>query len=272
MIQAESICKSYRNGPATTPVLQDVSLSVSEGEFLFLIGPSGSGKSTLLSILGCVLTPDLGSLQVLDRDVTSMSVADLTLFRRRHLGFVFQRFHLFRGLTARENVRVPLDLMGTDKSTGNRKAAELLEAVGLGEKLESEIGRLSMGQRQRVAIARALVGEPQLILADEPTASLDAESGRVTVELLKGLARERRTTVVVVTHDARILPHADRVLHLEDGQLRREGTADVGSGNQEGREWACKPGSVTDALGASAGDHLPVHGDCSPPQSRPTRA
>lgn len=230
MIRAAGIRKSYRNGPVTTPVLRGIDLDVKTGEFLFLLGPSGSGKSTLLSILGCVLTPDAGSLEVLDHPISEMSAAELTLFRRNHLGFVFQRFHLFRGLTAAENARVPLDIRGVDKRTGGRRAKDLLEAVGLGDKIDSEVGQLSIGQRQRVAVARALVGDPPLVLADEPTASLDAESGRQTVELLKRLAKERQTTVIVVTHDSRILPYADRVLHLEAGNLLGEESAATTSG------------------------------------------
>jgi putative ABC transport system ATP-binding protein len=220
MIEAKSIYKSYLTGTTKTTVLNDVSLSVKQGEFLFLVGPSGSGKSTLLSILGCVLAADSGSLQMLGQDVTRLQKAALTRFRRDHLGFVFQRFHLFRGLTAMENVRVPLDLRGVDKKLGGQKAKEMLASVGLGEKTGSDIGRLSMGQKQRVAVARALIDEPDVVFADEPTASLDAESGRITVELMRALAKERKTTVVVVTHDSRILGYADRVLHLENGKLK----------------------------------------------------
>lgn len=219
IIEAADLAKSYYNGPTASRVLKGVSLTVRSGEFVFLLGPSGSGKSTLLSILGCVLSADAGSLTVRGQDVSTASPAELADFRRNHLGFVFQRFHLFHGLTALENVRVPLDLRGEGRRSGNQQAAELLEAVGLGDKIDCEISRLSMGQRQRVAVARALVGKPDLVFADEPTASLDAESGQVTVELLQRLARERQATVVVVTHDPRILGYADRVLHLENGTL-----------------------------------------------------
>jgi len=220
MIDARGICKSYRNGSTSTPVLRDIGLTVSAGEIVFLVGPSGSGKSTLLSILGCVLAADSGRLTIGDQEVSSMTRAELTRFRRDHLGFVFQRFHLFRGLTAMENVRVPLDLCGVAKTRGNEQSMELLAAVGLRDKLSSQIPRLSMGQRQRVAIARALVTQPQVLLADEPTASLDAASGMNAVELMRTLAQQRRTTVVVVTHDERILSYADRIFRLEDGQLK----------------------------------------------------
>ncbi len=221
MISAHGIYKSYQNGSVRTPVLRDIHLEVANGEFLFMVGPSGSGKSTLLSIMGCVLAADKGTLQILDQKITGLGKAALTRFRRDHLGFVFQRFHLFKGLTALENVRVPLDLKGVSSGKGNAAAKELLEAVGLGDRMNHEINRLSGGQRQRVAVARALICKPSVVFADEPTASLDAESGKKTVELLRSLAKDRKTTVVVVTHDARILGYADRVVNLEDGQIRQ---------------------------------------------------
>ena len=219
MIRAQGIFKSYRNGSIVAPVLKNVDLEVAHGEFLFLVGPSGSGKSTLLSILGCVLGADAGTLEMLGTNIFGLNKRALTCFRRDRLGFVFQRFHLFKGLNALENVRVPLDIRGEAKSVGNRVAKELLDAVGLSDKINSEINRLSGGQRQRVAVARALAGKPEIVFADEPTASLDAESGRKTVELLRALSKERKTTVVVVTHDARILSYADRVVQLEDGKI-----------------------------------------------------
>ncbi len=221
MISAHGIYKSYQNGSVKTPVLRDIHLEVASGEFLFMVGPSGSGKSTLLSIMGCVLAADKGTLHILDKKITGLGKAALTRFRRDHLGFVFQRFHLFKGLTALENVRVPLDLKGVSPGKGNAAAKELLEAVGLGDRMNHEINRLSGGQRQRVAVARALICKPSVVFADEPTASLDAESGKKTVELLRSLAKDRKTTVVVVTHDARILGYADRVVNLEDGQIRQ---------------------------------------------------
>lgn len=226
MISLTRIHKSYKNGSILTPVLHDISLEVASGEFLFLVGPSGSGKSTLLSIMGCVLAPDSGTLQMLGKPITGLSKSALTRFRREHMGFVFQRFHLFKGLTATENVRVPLDLMGIGRMQADRAARELLEAVGLADKLDSDINRLSGGQRQRVAVARALVTKPDVVFADEPTASLDAESGRKTVELMRNLAKDRKTTVVVVTHDSRILSYADRVVLLEDGRIAAEPTVD----------------------------------------------
>lgn len=222
IVRATGLCKAYRSGNVVAPVLRGVDLEVSRGECLFLVGPSGSGKTTLLSILGCVLSPDGGDLRILGDDVTKFTPRDQARFRREKIGFVFQRFHLFDPLTALENVRVAFDLLGWPKSRSVPKSQELLELVGLADKATSRVTRLSMGQRQRVALARALAGDPELILADEPTASLDAESGSRAMDALKSLGRALHKTVVVVTHDSRIFPLADRILKLADGQVVSE--------------------------------------------------
>lgn len=221
-ISGAGIEKSFRSGTTHLQVLRSIDLQVRRGECIFLAGPSGSGKSTLLSILGCILTPDAGSVRLLEQDLSTMTKTQRAQFRREQIGFVFQRFHLFRGLNAWENVCVPFNLMGQTGRQAKRRACELLEAVGLGDKLSSPIAHLSIGQRQRVALARALAGDPDLILADEPTASLDGQSGMVAMELLKRLAKEHGKTCVVVTHDSRIFPLADRILHLQDGRILRE--------------------------------------------------
>jgi len=219
VIQAQGIVKSYRTGSVVTPVLRSIDMSVMRGECLFLVGPSGSGKTTLLSILGCVLSADEGCLQILDQDVTRLRRTEQAHFRRERIGFVFQRFHLFRGLKAWENVRVVFDLLGWSRRRGKREALRLLELVGLADRVGHDVTQLSMGQRQRVAFARALAANPELILADEPTASLDAESGQNAMTILKNLCRELNKTVVVVTHDSRIFPLADRILELNDGRI-----------------------------------------------------
>lgn len=222
VIRAADLSKSYHSAGDSTQVLCGINLAVTRGECVFLTGPSGSGKTTLLSILGCVLSADAGSLELLGSNALQFSPADQAQFRREKLGFVFQRFHLFDALTAVENVCVPLDLLGWPKSRSRPEAVELLGWVGLGDKADSRVTRLSMGQRQRVAFARALAGSPELILADEPTASLDAESGFNAMRVLKNLCRELGKTVVVVTHDSRIFAMADRILRLEDGQIVQE--------------------------------------------------
>ncbi|HLJ11097.1 MAG TPA: ATP-binding cassette domain-containing protein, partial [Planctomycetaceae bacterium] len=158
VVRATGLCKSYRTGSIATPVLRSIDLAVPRGECLFLVGPSGSGKTTLLSILGCVLSPDEGTLEILGENVARFSLRDQARFRREKVGFVFQRFHLFDALTAVENVQVAFDLLGTAKSRSRTKSLELLSLVGLAQKATSRVTRLSMGQRQRVALARALAG------------------------------------------------------------------------------------------------------------------
>ena len=219
VVKAVGLTKAYRTGSVTTPVLRNVDLTVPRGETLFLVGPSGSGKTTLLSILGCVLSADMGRLEILGENVTRLSPREQARFRRERVGFVFQRFHLFDALTALENVCVAYDLLKWPKSRSRPQALELLSLVGLAGKADNRVTQLSMGQRQRVALARALAGNPDLILADEPTASLDADSGHTAMRLLKDLCQSLHKTVIVVTHDSRILPMADRILKMADGTV-----------------------------------------------------
>ena len=221
-IRTTGLRKAYRTGSTSTLVLDGIDMEVACGECVFLAGPSGCGKSTLLSILGCVLSADAGMVQVFGQDVTRLTGREQAEFRARHVGFVFQRFHLFRGLSALENVRVPLALIRCPAKTAKARAQMLLEAVGLADKADSSVTNLSIGQRQRVALARALAADPDVILADEPTASLDARSGISAMTLLRDMVRQHGKTVVVVTHDNRIFPMADRILHLDDGRLQAE--------------------------------------------------
>ena len=176
-ISLRGVSKSYTRGSSTTRVVENVDFEVDRGKCVFLMGPSGSGKTTLLSIIGCVLTADSGDVQVMGHDVKRMSPAELAELRLQHIGFVFQRFHLIRGLTAAENVSVPLTLAGWSAARATRRATELLAQVGIADKATIQPHRLSVGQCQRVAFARALAADPDLILADEPTASLDAKTG-----------------------------------------------------------------------------------------------
>lgn len=221
-VQARELAKSYHAGRTESPVLRGVDLHVESGECVFLVGPSGSGKSTLLSILGCVLTPDAGELQLFGEDVTDLTPREQAHFRLHSIGFVFQRFHLFERLTAWENIRVVHELLGLSRSTSRRYARELLDHVGLADRADDRIAELSMGQRQRVALARALAADPQLILADEPTASLDADSGQSAMRVLKRLCRDLGKTAIIVTHDNRIFPQADRILTMVDGRIQEQ--------------------------------------------------
>ncbi|MEA1950841.1 MAG: ABC transporter ATP-binding protein [Planctomycetota bacterium] len=216
-VVVESLEKSYGSGASRTPVLKGVDLVVRRGECVYLAGPSGSGKTTLLSIIGCILSADRGRVRILDEEVFSLTAKERTALRLNRLGFVFQRFHLIRGLTTLDNVCVPLTLQGIGATVARRRAMSLLDAVGLADKADAHPRNLSAGQCQRVALARAMVADPELILADEPTASLDAANGQDVMELFRRLTTEEGKTVVLVTHDQRIFRFADRVFWLENG-------------------------------------------------------
>jgi putative ABC transport system ATP-binding protein len=199
--------------------LKGVSLSLKPGELTLLMGPSGSGKTTLLSILGCILTQTSGHLTVNGQSTDGMSPEALARVRRANIGFAFQSYNLFPTLTALENVRLALDVRGHSGKTGMQMATDALDAVGLTPRLDAYPKTMSGGEQQRVAIARALAGSPPLILADEPTAALDAENGLAVMALIHKLARDRSRSVLVVTHDHRTLQFADRILTIEDGLM-----------------------------------------------------
>ncbi len=220
VLDLRGVSKWYCRGESKTTVLDNIDLQVQTGECVFLLGPSGSGKTTLLSIIGCVLTAEAGDVCVLGHDLQRLDSTATALLRRDHIGFVFQKFHLIRGLTSQENAAVPLLLSGWTSARANRRAAEILEQVGLADFIKQQPNKMSVGQCQRVALARALVGDPKLILADEPTASLDAESGQQAMELLRQLTVDAGKTMVVVTHDHRILPYADRVFNVANEKLQ----------------------------------------------------
>jgi putative ABC transport system ATP-binding protein len=219
-IDVGALTKTYGEGAVAFQALKGVDFFADEGEFVILSGPSGSGKTTLLSILGCVLAPTGGEVSLFGHDVAHAKESDLPLLRLALIGFIFQGFNLVASLSASENVELVFRLRGLSASDARHCAKELLGRVGLADKLRSLPRDLSGGQRQRVAIARALSGSPPLILADEPTAALDAHAGQSAMELLRELTREHKTTVVVVTHDSRIFRFADRRVHIEDGRLR----------------------------------------------------
>ena len=219
VIFADRIEKSYQRGSISTPVLRGVDFNVPQGECVFLVGPSGSGKSTLLSILGCLLSPDTGSLTILDHDISQLSACQKTALRRDRIGFIFQRFNLIEGLNSLENICVPLRLRNLSPRQIQRRGNELLELVGLEEHATARPSQMSAGQCQRIGIARALALSPDLILADEPTASLDAQCGQEILELFQQLIRREKKTAVVVTHDPRIFKFADRICQVEGGRL-----------------------------------------------------
>ena len=219
-ISVRALSKTFGAGQARTAALENVSLDVRPGELVLLMGPSGSGKTTLLSIMGCILRPDSGSLTIRGREVAGLPEASLCRVRLESIGFIFQNYNLFPTLRAVENIMVALDLKSVSGPRARKLASEAMEAVGLGDKLMSLPADLSGGQKQRLAIARALAGDPEIILADEPTAALDSVNGRMVIGLLRDLALKRGRCVVVVTHDNRIFDFADRILQIEDGRLK----------------------------------------------------
>jgi putative ABC transport system ATP-binding protein len=219
VIDAEQITKVYRDGAVETTVVNAVSLSVAAGEMVAIVGPSGSGKTTLLSMIGCILRASSGAITLCGRRVDQLGEAELPIVRRRHIGFVFQSFNLFAALTAAENVEALLNLKGLSGRPARREAVRLLGAVGLEGRADSLPRTLSGGEKQRVSIARAMAGDPPVILADEPTANLDTKNGEQVMRLLHRAAKSRDRAVVIVTHDHRVLPYIDRVVHLADGCL-----------------------------------------------------
>src|SRR4051812_28723100 len=242
IVQVDELHKSFRRGSEQIDVLIDLTLEVPEGEFLALMGPSGSGKTTLLNLIAGLDRPSQGSIWVGEDEISKMSEAQLARWRTRHVGFVFQFYHLLPVLTAYENVELPLLLLPLSSSERKRQVLTALDLVGLSDRLRHRPGQLSGGQQQRVGIARAIVTDPTLIVADEPTGDLDARSAGEILDLLGELQAELQKTIIMVTHDPRAAARAQRVLHLDKGQLVDEVTNPAaayhaaGGGIHAGRE------------------------------------
>jgi putative ABC transport system ATP-binding protein len=219
ILAARNVSMSYGSNGTRVRALDDVSLTFGAGTLTLIMGPSGSGKTTLLSLLGCLLTPDNGSVFVDGAEVTALDERERTELRRGQIGFIFQAFRLFHSLSAFENVMIAAEIGGTRDQASSDAARQLLESLGLGDKLHLKPNALSGGERQRVAIARALLPNPKILLADEPTAALDASAGRQIGEILRDLAVEQKRTIVVVSHDHRWANFAHRTVVLEDGRL-----------------------------------------------------
>ncbi|EFA74203.1 ABC transporter [Cylindrospermopsis raciborskii CENA303] len=220
VIEVSQLNHYFGEGALKKQVLFDINLQIKSGEIVIMTGPSGSGKTTLLSLMGGLRSAQEGSLQILNQQVCGVSKRVLTKMRRQ-IGYIFQAHNLMSFLTAKENVKMSLELHPEYLNQDiNTKAIAMLEQVGLGDRVNYYPESLSGGQKQRVAIARALVSHPKIVLADEPTASLDKQSGRDVVELMQKLAKEQGCTILLVTHDNRILDIADRIIYMEDGQLR----------------------------------------------------
>ncbi|MEM0965231.1 MAG: ABC transporter ATP-binding protein [Verrucomicrobiota bacterium] len=219
-LQLEAISRTYQSGQVDLTVLSDVQLNVPQGERLAIVGPSGSGKTTLLGLCAGLDLPTTGTTRLLGTDITGLNEDERATFRGENIGFVFQNFQLIPSLTALENVMAPLELRGLKDA--DSKARELLEQVGLNERLDHYPIQLSGGEQQRVALARAFINEPKILFADEPTGNLDGKNGEHIVDLLFGMNRDRGTTLVLVTHDPDLASHCDRTVRIQDGRIQSD--------------------------------------------------
>ena len=220
VVRVRNLVKTFGAGDTLVEAVRGIDLDLEHGAIVLVMGPSGSGKTTLLLMLGAMLRPTSGSIVIGGRDLVTAPERSLPPLRARHFGFIFQDFNLVATLSARENVEIALNIAGTRGGAAEERAQTLLRGMGLERRLEFPVEKLSGGEKQRVAIARAIANQPRLILADEPTANLDSHHGAETMRLLRGLAKEEGTTVVIVSHDERLREVADRVLWLEDGRLK----------------------------------------------------
>ena len=222
LIEFDEVCKYYQMGDTTVKAADHISMKIEKGEFVAIVGQSGSGKSTCMNIIGCLDVPTQGTYRLNGRDVGKMNRNELAAIRNEMLGFIFQQYNLLPKLNLMENVEVPLVYPGIPRAERHRRAREVLEQVGLGDKLKNKPNQLSGGQQQRVSIARALVRNPAIILADEPTGALDSHTGREVLGMLQDLHGQGHT-VVLITHDNSIAVQADRIIRLEDGQVVYDG-------------------------------------------------
>lgn len=218
LLNIQNIYKNYGKEPMIVPVLKDVSLEVVQGDYIAIMGPSGSGKTTLMNIIGCLDRASLGTYLFEDEDISEMNDDALSDLRLNKIGFVFQNFNLLSSETAQENVALPLIYAGIDKEKRNQRAIDVLNKVGLQDRISFKPSQLSGGQKQRVAIARAIINNPKILLADEPTGALDQANGKQVMELFKSL-NDEGVTIIMITHDANVASHAKKILHIIDGEI-----------------------------------------------------
>lgn len=218
LLNIQNIYKNYGKEPMIVPVLKDVSFEVVQGDYIAIMGPSGSGKTTLMNIIGCLDRASLGTYLFEDEDISEMNDDALSDLRLNKIGFVFQNFNLLSSETAQENVALPLIYAGIDKEKRNQRAIDVLNKVGLQDRISFKPSQLSGGQKQRVAIARAIINNPKILLADEPTGALDQASGKQVMELFKSL-NDEGVTIIMITHDANVASHAKKIFHIIDGEI-----------------------------------------------------
>lgn len=219
IMRLENITKSFGDGDTTVTILKDISFSLKRGDFIAIVGPSGSGKSTLLSIIGALLTPSSGKVMIDKSNIADYKLAKLTSVRRDKIGFVFQSSNLIPYLTVKDQLMLIGNISNQNKKIYDKRSAELIQHLGLNHRVKTFPNQLSGGEKQRVAIARAFMNDPDIVLADEPTASLDSERGKQVVNMIAKEVKSRNKVAIMVTHDERMLHVCDRVLHLEDGKL-----------------------------------------------------
>jgi putative ABC transport system ATP-binding protein len=224
LIELHNVCKKYKMDSVEFTALCDINLKIKNGERVAIMGPSGCGKSTMLHLIGCLDRPTRGKIMIGGKDISKLSDDELAKIRGKTVGFVFQFFYLIPTLSALRNVMMPMDFIGINKSESEKRAKELLNLVGLTDKIDNLPSQMSGGQRQRVAIARAMANNPEIILADEPTGNLDSKSGKEIVEILLKLNKEKKVTLIVITHDPLIATHAERIIYLKDGRIIKEGS------------------------------------------------
>ncbi len=224
VIETQNLKKRYRMGDVDVSALNGVDLRVETGEFMSIMGPSGCGKTTLLNLIGALDRPTEGKVRIKGTDISKLNDDELAELRNREIGFVFQFFNLVARMSALKNVEMPMAFAGVSPDERKRRATELLESVGLGDRIDHRPTELSGGEQQRVAIARALVNNPSVVLCDEPTGNVDSKTGKEVMEILRKLNREQQQTFVIVTHDPLVAESVDRIAHMQDGVIIREET------------------------------------------------
>ena len=223
ILRLEKVWKTYKMGEIEVNALRGVSLTINQGEFVAITGSSGSGKSTMMNLVGCLDLPTKGFIYLEGNNIAELAESELAQIRAKKIGFIFQQFHLIPTLSALENVMLPLEFQDITTDAGRKKAIEILNKVGLGDRTEHLPSQLSGGQQQRVAIARSLANNPDVVLADEPTGNLDSVAGANVIELLETLWKKEGKTIIMVTHDLKIASHAKRIVQLKDGQIIKGG-------------------------------------------------